>query len=170
MGNSFSAILIIVIAVVIFIVRLVADVNNRKEADDSDSPSGNQKQRPQVNGDRIGPIHFELKDDEEPSGAKHFTAARQGAGTKPSSGQKALRPKNVQASKAYPSGDTEFHGTLTFETKTSPATTAAMRGKLPSSQAPSGQGGLPLYLGKLSPLQQAVVMAEVLGKPKGLDL
>ena len=39
----------------------------------------------------------------------------------------------------------------------------------PAAQAVAGQqGGLPLTLGRLSPLKQAVVMAEVLGVPKGL--
>ena len=145
--NNSSTVIFIIIAVVIFIVRAVAEAAKKKrtEEEDSASPADNaaetQAQRPQSSEERIGPLHFEIKEKEDALARKQAAAKRAAA----------LKSAPIISSLK---GD-------------APNKAAKVNAAPPPAAA--GQGGFPLNVAKLSPLQQAVVMAEILGKPKGLD-
>ena len=152
-----SNIIIILFAVVVVIIRAVTQVRKKPE-----------KKPPQV---RI-PVSFE--DEKEPEMAVRSTMAVPPA-------VKAARPKQplgsratlspLTAKTAFDSGDTAFHkgpAVSKGETgaavgsKTVPVRSAGAVGVSPA------QRDFILKLNHLSPMKQAVVMAEVLGPPKGM--
>jgi len=136
MFNSSVNIIFIIVLVLIFVVRTIAQAAKKKNDDE-----------PPI------PVHFE---DDEPEystarAAVHNAAASPlGQTALPSQNRRpaqAVRPpsiKPVAAPKASPAGQT-------------------MAGA-PAAE----QKGFSLNLNHLSPMKQAVVMAEILGTPKGL--
>ena len=155
---NLSNILFIFIAVAIFISRTIV-----------------QARKKQAPPPRI-PVHFE--DDEDPEYFKRTSAAKE---TASGSTVKTARPKqslNLQAalssssiteskvkSAAFNSGDTGIYNApsgTAIGPKTATARNAGAAGVSPA------RSGFALNLNHLSPMKQAVVMAEVLGPPKGM--
>ena len=140
MFDSISNIVIIFAIMAIFVGRTIFEVRKKKKAP------------PPKAAPRIPPLHFEIDEEEKTSQqikTKGKTQKKQAA--VPQKRIPDLFPEMTAASPS-PAG-----------ARPSPA-----RENVKTGMPAAGQGGFALNLNHLSPLKQAVVMAEILGPPKGL--
>jgi len=145
MGDSFLNILFIIAVVAVFIVRTISSAKKKKE------PEPKEKI----------PVHFEDEDDEDPSYFKNKAAEE----TIKTIEKKASVIETIplsQAAEALPSQIKNVR-------KASAAPPPKGGVSRPTAAPVELQKGFPNNLNKLSPLKQAVVMAEILGPPKGLQ-
>ena len=161
MFDSFSNVIFILVALTIFIVRMFAETRKKK------------KKPPPA--PRVSPLHFEVDDDDEiPVRSK--TPAKKASKTKavikPSLTMTALAPEKdsgppVATEKS--AGVVAAAGGESQPYRVSAAPSGGEPRPYRVSAAPSaGKGGFVFNLNHLSPLKQAVVMAEILGPPKGM--
>ena len=144
MGDTFLNILLIIAVIVVFIVRTISAAKKKKE------PEPKEKI----------PVHFE--DDEDPSYFKNKAA------------EEIIKTIEKKASvfEVIPISQTA-EGPLPSQNKNIKKASAAPSPKGGAGRTAAApeepQKGFPYNLNKLSPLKQAVVMAEILGPPKGLQ-
>jgi len=140
MFDSTANIIFIIVLVVIFIGRTIAQAAKKK-----------QEEPPPI------PVHFE-DDEEEHFNPRNLAPNNQPvkpAAVPPKMGQYRPLPQSALSPSIAASG-----GTVP---RTAPAGQGAVTGTVPPAQK-----GFNLNLNHLSAMKQAVVMAEVLGTPKGL--
>ena len=169
MFDSFFNVLFVIAAVGFFVIRTV--VQARKKQGDSEAPPP----QPHI------PVHFEDDDDEDEVVLELFKA-KAPAPVQPAA--QAVKPGPVFT----PLPETVFKSSLTppeaaftqplktasAAVAASPALPAAVKSVSPaaatySSGASPGRKDFFLRLSNLSAMKQAVVMAEVLGTPKGMQ-
>ncbi|MCL2319338.1 MAG: hypothetical protein FWC45_04580 [Treponema sp.] len=169
MGGSFLNIIFIVVLLVIFIGRTIAQA--RKKQEEPPPP------QPHI------PVHFEDDPVEEPEyfkgkGPAHGSTAAPAKKPAVSTARQyqALKPLETYTPPALNttlgSADADlFKPPAAARTTAKPrmAPAGAAPGAAGAGAAAPGQKGFPANLSRLSPLKQAVVMAEVLGPPKGLQ-
>ena len=143
MFDSFSNIIFIFVALTIFIVRAIVQAKKKPE------------EPPPI------PVHFE---DEEPEYFKntHGSAAVTPplAQAKTHQTKAALSVLPLQTNISLPS--------VSAAVKTDGSKIPQAPGR-PAGTVPAGQKDFTLNLNHLSPMKQAVVMAEILGTPKGMQ-
>jgi len=156
MFENFSNVIFIAIALAVFIGRTVAQARKSKEEN---------KKAPPPPPPKVQALHFEEKDEDELGYFKK--AASQPALTK------AAKPSvKAPQKKQSPSLLTKA---ATVKRDTSPPVPAnieklfPVKGTARAGVLSSEQEGFSLNLDHLSPMKQAVVMAEILGPPKGLN-
>ena len=149
MFDSVSNLIFLLIPLAIFIGRIVVEARSKRSGG-----GGTTAAKPAA--PRI-PVHFE---DDEPAYFKKKTST-QSSTTASKRTQAAKKPKTASAPYTSP-----------LEAASPPASASA-GSRVPAKNAARAvsleQQGFPLTLAKLSPLKQAVVMAEVLGPPKGMQ-
>jgi len=151
MFESFSSnIIFIAIALAIFIGRTVAEAKKKKKAPPPAAP-------------RVPALHFE-EDDEEPT--QRSIGRKIAAPVTKAAGKKVSAKKQVPVSPAKP---VNFPLSAKMDTSSPPVTGGKTSPAKRNTQTVSpGQTGFAFNLNHLSPLKQAVVMAEILGPPKGM--
>jgi len=143
MGDTFLNVLFIVVVVAVFIVRTILGAKKKKEPP------------PKV----VIPVHFE--DDREPEPVIKKTQA-------------AIQKKPVKKAPFFealpldPAIELPLSGQAQNKKKT-PDAAASKSGAARAPVIPQAPQRSPLNLDHLSQLKQAVVMAEILGPPKGLS-
>ena len=143
MGDSFLNILFIVAIAVVFIGRTISAAQKKKEPP------------PKV----TIPVHFE-DDDDEPGYLKNLAEASVSEEVpKKSIAPKVPRLVELKEEPLF----SKFQDIKTSEAPPSKG------GVVRTAAASEEQKSFPLNLNKLSPMKQAVVMAEILGPPKGLQ-
>jgi len=145
MGDSFLNILLIIAVIVVFIVRTISAATKKKK-----------EPEPRV---KI-PVHFE--DDEDPAYFKTRVADEI---------QKKLE-KKLSALEVLPLSQTAetFLPSQSKNIRKASAAPSPKGGAGRTAAAPEEpQKGFPYNLNRLSPMKQAVVMAEILGPPKALQ-
>ena len=168
MDGSLINIGFIVLALVIFIGRTIAKARKKQE----EPPP-----QPHI------PVHFEDEPVEEPEYFKGKGPAH-GSTTAPAKKSAVTMARQYQALKpletytppalntTLSSADSDlFKPPAAARTTAKPrmAPAGAAMGIAGAGAVPPGQKGFPANLSRLSPLKQAVVMAEILGPPKGLQ-
>ena len=98
---------------------------------------------------KVPALHFEQDDDDIPGYLKTPRPAAKAAKTAPKKQPAAVKPA--------PAKDTPPADKI-----------APVKGTLPPGSLAAGQADFTLNLAHLSPMKQAVVMAEILGPPKGM--
>ena len=157
MSDNFTTVIFIIIAVVVFVGRTILEARKRKNApprktgEAAHHEEAHQEDDYQSLGERIGPVHFEIEEEKKKKLAA-LAAARKATVVKTN-----LIPKEDQGLPAVSRGTVPIAGS-----------SAALSRNVQPQAAAQGPG-LHLNLSKLSPLKQAVVMAEILGPPKGLS-
>ena len=154
MFEDFSNLIFIAVAAAIFIGRTVAQARKRREAAEKKEnapPPPSPSPRP-----RVQTLHFEEKDDDYvPGYLKKSPPAAKTA--------KSAAKKPSLAAKAAP-----------VVRDTTPPVPANLDKLFPARALRSGgdlpEQGFAFNLDHLSPLKQAIVMAEILGPPKGLNM
>ena len=162
MFDSFFNVIFIFIIIVIFIGRTFAEAKKKKKAP------------PPPPRPRVEPLHFEEKEEED---ALEFLKSLAAQGTRSAA---AAKPLTKTAEKARKTQAPDF-AAQTANTFSFISTEDTSLYKTPSVTEPKpapakgtmrtvsqGQAGFALNLNHLSPLKQAVVMAEILGPPKGM--
>ena len=172
MFDNFTTVIFIIIAIVVFVGRTMAEARKQKNAPPRKTgEAAPHEEEFKSSGERIGPVHFEIKEEED----RKISAVQHAQ-------QHSKKPAPVKAKTPGVSGpgfsgqgisDFGFAGSDLFKSQTavpdrSYAASSVAKPAAPGHAAAQGQGGLHINLGKLSALQQAVVMAEILGPPKGL--
>jgi len=130
--------IIIIVAVVIVIGRTIFQMKKKPEPP------------PRI------PVHFE--DDGEPVSLKSKV---------PAAVPKAV-PKKVLAPKTIPLSQFESKPLGQFRNSKVPEIPSSKPAVRIPAAAPQGQTGFPFNLNNLSPMKQAIVLAEILGPPKGM--
>jgi len=154
MGDSVLNVIFIIAVIAVFIVRTISSAKKKQEPE------------PKV---KI-PVHFE--DDEEPS---YFKAKAADEIQKKDEIPKKIE-KKLSALETQPLGqivEVPLPSQIKNVKKASAASTpkgGAVRATAAPAAAPvEQQKGFPYNLNRLSPMKQAVVMAEILGPPKALQ-
>jgi hypothetical protein len=162
MFENFSNLIFIAVALAVFVGRTVAQARKRREADEEKAADANSPQRPGAGqgarqatrpaAPRVPPVHFEEKskdDDYVPGYMKKSSPA------KPAAKKPAAKPAPAPiATPILPSANLD---------KLFPAR-APM-----ATRANFAEQEFSFNLGHLSPLKQAVIMAEILGPPKAFN-
>jgi len=144
MFENFSNVIFIAVALAVFIGRTIAQAKKKREAEEAEAANPTA----QPASPRIPSVHFDEDDDYVPGYLKKPTPQTPGrVAAKP--------PKKQPAAKVTPPPNVD----MLF----SPARTA------PARAASSGREGFSFNLAHLSPMKQAVLMAEILGTPKGMQ-
>ncbi|MCL2381454.1 MAG: hypothetical protein FWC64_07645 [Treponema sp.] len=155
MFENFSNVIFIAVALAIFIGRTVAQARKKREAEEEEAR--NPQQKPAA--PRVPPVHFQEKDDDDyVPGYLRKPAAAQGAAGSRTAAKPTKKPSPL-AAKAAPA--------LKMDILPEPAPAPAV--SVRPWVAASGRREFAFNLNHLSPLKQAVVMAEVLGQPKGMQ-
>ena len=165
MERSFSNIIFIILAVVIFIGRTVVQAKKKKAPPPKKPAAKSVPQKPKIS------VHFE--DDKEPDYFRNKTPARVSkTDTKTQVTHAALAAQGSHAARSQKAALTK---SLVLEKfpfdEPIPAASGIPSFKNPaaSTRAASPERGGFANLTQLSPLKQAVVMAEILGPPKSLQ-
>ena len=167
MERSFANIIFIVLAVVILIGRTVVQTKKKKAPPPKKPAAKSVPQKPKIS------VHFE--DDKEPDYFRNKTPASVSkTGSKTQVTHAAQGSPAAQGSYAARSQKAALTKSLLFEkTPFNEPITAASDIPASKSQAVLTRGVSPergiVNLNQLSPLKQAVVMAEILGPPKSLQ-
>jgi len=145
MGDTFLNVLFIVVAAVVLVVRTILSTKKKKEPP------------PKV----VIPVHFE---DDEPV---YFKNRAKNESPKTTAAKPAV--KKAPALSLPLSTVTEIPlSNQAQSVKKAPDASPSKSGPV-RAPVPAPEQYFPLNLGHLSPLKQAVVMAEILGPPKGLS-
>jgi len=142
MFDSLPNLLFLLIPLAIFIGRMIIEARKKGEGNPLNP--------------RNNPLHFEDKDEEDESPRREHIPVPVPAPVPkpPSQGYKSFLPNS----------ETLFRsGSVAAASPVIPVANNAL------STAPVRQKSLPVSISRLSPMKQAVVMAEVLGTPKGLQ-
>ena len=150
MFENFSNVIFIAVALAVFIGRTIAQARKKREAEESDQEAA--KARPA--SPRVPPVHFEDDDDYIPGYLKKPTPQTPNRVA-------AKSPKKQSAAKVAPVVKSEPTPPANVDMLFSPAR--------PSRTASSDREGFSFNLDHLSPMKQAVLMAEILGTPKGMQ-
>ena len=173
MSDSIFNIIFIIAIMGIFVARKIAEAKKKKAA----------PPKPKA-APKIQPLHFEVDEEEEApqhiktpeaqgkAGSKLAAVINTIAASRGASAPDAARTAKKQKKQAPASAQTmsttlfpEGDGLLSAGA----ARSSPVMGNVRTGTASSGQGGFALNLNHLSPMKQAVVMAEILGQPKGLS-
>jgi len=140
---SFGYVIFIIIVVVVFVIRAVAQAGKKHE------------EPPPI------PVHFE-DDIEEPSAVRD--TVHKSAPVKPP----AVSAAKMGQYRPLPQLSLSPNVTTAARAAPAPKVSPAYGSPVGAGAASTGQKGIALNLNHLSPMKQAVVMAEILGTPKGL--
>ncbi|MCL2232050.1 MAG: hypothetical protein FWB99_03135 [Treponema sp.] len=152
MFENFSNVIFIAIALAVFIGRTVAQARKSKE----------EKKAPPPPPPKVAALHFEEKDDDDELGYFKKAAAQ----SVPKTPKPARQPPKKQPASLLTKAPA-------LKKDTSPPLPSNIDKLFPvkgtaKTLSPEEQEGFSLNLNHLSPMKQAVIMAEILGPPKGL--
>ena len=152
--ENVSNLIFIAVAMAIFIGRTVVQARKKKEEEKNPPPP---PPKPQVQA-----LHFELKDDDEDDIPGYLK--------KPAAAPVAKVAKQpVKPTKKQPSSLLTKASAVKKKDMPIPANVDKLfQNKGTAVAASSEQSGFSFNLDHLSPMKQAVVMAEILGPPKGM--
>ena len=156
MFENFSNVIFIAVALAVFIGRTVSQARKNKEAKEQKKAAPPPPPSPKIQA-----LHFEEKDNDELGYFKKAAAQPASKAVKP--------PVKASLKKQPPSLLTKAS---TLKKDTSPPVPSNIDKLFPvkgtARTLSSEQEGFSFNLDHLSPMKQAVIMAEILGPPKGL--
>ena len=165
MVENFSNLIFIAVALAVFIGRSVVQAKKRQKEEEEEKKNPKPKPKPQVQGQRpkVHTLHFEEdgEDDYVPGYLKKPAPA-----PKPVPAKVTKKPQ-TPARTPLPSRSVPTPPQVDRAFPIVP-TISSVRPIMPIGALSSGEEGFNLNLNHLSPMQQAVIMSEILGQPKGL--
>ena len=149
MFENFPNLIFIAVALAIFVGRTVAQARKRRESEEKSAAGADSRPKPTARpaAPRLPPIHFEDNDDDYVPGY-----LKKPSPVKPPVKKPAAKPVPAMAKTPIPP----------------PANLDKLFPARAQSVEAAGQE-FSFNLGHLSPLKQAVIMAEILGPPKALN-